>query len=398
MTAPLSVSERRPVPTRLGSVDLLRGVVMVLMALDHVRDCFTVPSYPLSPFATTPGWFFTRWVAEFCAPVFVFLAGSAAYLYGARGKTRGQTAGFLITRGLWLVILELTIVRFGWFLNLDYHWTMLQVIWVIGWSMVVLAPLVFAPAWLVGTFGVALISLHNLCDGISPNSFRSAGWLWTLLFGSPTVLEPLAGVRVLAIYPLVPWLGILAAGYGFGPLLLLPSPRRRRVLLGIGVAVAVAFVLLRAANRYGDQVPWSPGKDFLHTLMSFLNCEKYPPSLLYDLMTLGPTIVGLALLDRPVGRVGRRLVTLGQVPLFYYLLHLVFIHVAAVGLAFARYGRVGFILEMFSFEHRHVPPSYACGLLAVYAITACAVLILYPACAWFGAFKRRSKSGWFTYL
>jgi uncharacterized membrane protein len=398
MIAPLSLTERTPVHARLGSVDLLRGVVMVLMALDHVRDCFTVPSYPIDLSTTTPGWFFTRWVAEFCAPVFVFLAGSAAFLSGVRGKPRPQLASFLFTRGLWLVILELTLVRFGWFLNLNYQWTMLQVIWVIGVSMIVLAPMVFLPTWAVGICGIMLISLHNLSDGVDPDGFGAAGWVWTLLHGSPTVLEPFQNVRVLAIYPLVPWLGILAAGYGFGPLLLLERPRRCRIFLGLGAALTVAFGILRATNRYGDPVPWSAGHGAVYTLMSFLNCEKYPPSLLYVLMTLGPAIIALALFDGSVGPVAQRFVALGRVPLFYYVLHLVLIHLAAVGFALLRYGRAGFLLEMFSFENKDVPHDYAYGLFGVYVITACIVIALYPACIWFGTVKQRSKSGWLAYL
>jgi uncharacterized membrane protein len=384
--------------SRLDSVDLVRGVVMAVMALDHVRSCFTIPVFPIDPANTTAAQFFTHWIAEFCAPVFAFLAGAAAFLLGARGKPRPQLARFLVTRGLWLVLLELTVVRFGWFLNLDYRFSMLQIIWVIGWSLVVLAGLVFLPGWWPGALGLVLIGLHDVAGGVAPESFGRASWLWTLLSGGPTLLQPTAGVRVLAIYPLLPWLGMVLAGYGFGRVFALDRPQRRRVCLWSGAAVTAAFVLMRALNRYGDPAPWSPGRTALVTAMSFLNCEKYPPSLLYTLMTLGPALLALGLLDRPPGALGRAFIALGRVPLFYYVLHLPLIHLAALGYAFFRYRRLDFARDLLVFESQHVPADYPLSLPAVYLIAAAVVVALLPACLWYGQLKRRSNNRWLSYL
>jgi len=388
----------RPGKSRLEAVDLLRGVVMVVMALDHVRDCFTIPVYPIDPATTTAALFLTRWAAELCAPVFAFLAGASAFLLAAQGKPRPQLAAFLATRGLWLVVLELTLVRFGWFLNVDYRFSMLQIIWAIGWSFVVLAGLIFLPGWLPGAVGVALIALHNLADGVAPERLGSAGWLWTLLLSGPTMLEPSSGVRVLAIYPLLPWLGMVLAGYGFGRVLHLDVDRRQRLSLRLGVAVIIAFVLLRALNRYGDPTPWSSGKTAVATVVSFLNCEKYPPSLLYTLMTLGPALMALGLFERTHGTIGRWFITFGRVPLFYYVLHLPLIHVTAVGYAFLRYRRVDFAFELLSFEPKNVPADYPLPLPAVYLITLAVVFALHPACAWFATIKQRSNNPWLSYF
>jgi uncharacterized membrane protein len=296
------------------------------------------------------------------------------------------------------VVLELTVVRFGWFLNIDYRFSMLQIIWVIGWSLVVLAGMVWLPGWAPGAVGVALIAVHNLADSVTAERFGAAGWLWTLLYSGPSMLEPSSSVRVLAIYPLIPWLGMVLAGYGFGRVLLLDVDRRRRVALQLGLAVTVTFVLLRALNRYGDPTPWSWGKTGVATVMSFLNCEKYPPSLLYTLMTLGPALVGLALFDRTPGIIARSFITLGRVPLFYYMLHLPLIHLAALGYAFLRYRRLDFAFELLSFEPKNVPADYPLSLPWVYLITLAVVLALYPACAWFARLKVRSNSAWLSYL
>jgi uncharacterized membrane protein len=387
-----------PRRSRLENVDLLRGVVMAIMALDHVRDCFTIPAYPIDPANITAPLFFTRWAAEFCAPVFAFLAGAGAFLLAASGKPRRPLASFLATRGLWLVVLELTVVRFGWFLNVDYHFSMLQIIWVIGWSLVVLAGVLFLPGWWPGALGVALIALHNLADGVAPERFGRASWLWSLLSSGPTMLEPMRGARVLAIYPLLPWLGMMLAGFGFGRVLVLEPYRRRRLSAKLGLAVTAAFVLLRALDRYGDPTPWSGGKTAVATAISFLNCEKYPPSLLYTLMTLGPAMMALALFDRPPGAVGRRFIILGRVPLFYYVLHLPLIHLAALGYALLRYHRLDFARELLVFEPKNVPADYPVSLPTVYLITVTVVVALFPACAWFARTKRRSTNPWLSYL
>jgi len=382
--------------TRLDSVDLLRGLVMVVMALDHVRDFlhYATPLFdPTDLSRTTPALFLTRWVTHFCAPVFVFLAGTGAYLSGARGKTRGELSRFLLTRGLWLVLLELTVVRFAWTFDPAYRVTPGQVIWAIGWSMVVLAALVRLPAWAAAAFGVALIALHNLLDSVTSASLGPLGWLWAILHtGEP--LEPFAGRQFIPVYPLIPWVGVMAAGYGFGRVLLLEGARRRRVLLGLGAGLTLAFVALRASNLYGDPRPWAAQGGFLFTLFSFVNTQKYPPSLLFLLMTLGPAMLALRLFDRGAGWAARPLVTFGRVPLFYYVLHLFLIQLLAVVFAFVRYGPG--VRE--AFAGGRLPQDYGYGLPLVYAVWLGVVALLYLPCRWFAGVKRRRREAWLSYL
>src|SRR5262245_53775242 len=386
-----------PEPTRprVEAVDLLRGVVMVVMALDHARDFLSDARFnPLDLTRTDAALFLTRWVTHFCAPVFVFLAGTGAFLYGSRGKTKRQLAWFLLTRGLWLLALEFTLVQFGWSFNFDYHLWVGQVIWAIGWSMVALAALVFLPAWVIAAAGVVLVAGHNLLDAVPPDRLGPFGWVATVLWsGGPVPLAP--DVYLLVVYPVLPWLGVLWAGYGCGAIWLLPRPQRRRVWAALGLGLTLLFVVLRAVNGYGDPHPWTAQPTGLFTLLSFLNCEKYPPSLLFLLMTLGPALLVLAWWDRPPGPLGRVFVTFGRVPLFYYLLHVPLIHLAAIGLAYARYGEAGFLF-------RHVmlaplPEGYGYGLPVVYLVWLGVVVSLYPACRWFAGVKGR-RNGWLSYL
>jgi uncharacterized membrane protein len=376
-------------------VDLLRGLVMVVMALDHTRSYFTHDTFdPTDLDRTTPALFLTRWVTHFCAPVFVFLAGAGAYLHGSRMKSRAALAGFLLTRGLWLMVLELTVVRLVWFGNLSYDLSVLQVIWAIGASMVVLAGLVFLPTSAVAVVGIALIAFHNLLDGVRPDEFGSLGPLWMVL-RSTGFMELWPGVRVVAAYPLLPWLGVLASGYAFGALLRLPPRDRRIQLAGLGLALTLLFVGMRAFNRYGDPRPWSFRAGELTTVLSFVNCNKYPPSLSFLLMTLGPAIAALALLDRPAGSVGRFFIVFGRVPLFYYVLHFALIHALAVAASLVWYGQTAWLF-------RDLPPQppegYGYGLPVVYLVWMFVVAVLYGPCRWFAAVKERRRDWWLSYL
>ena len=397
-----NLGESLGVRARLDSVDLLRGLVMVVMALDHVRDYFHSGSFlfdPLDLRQTTPALFFTRWITHFCAPIFVFLAGTGAFLSTARGKTRGELARFLLTRGLWLILLEVTLIRFGWFFNFDYNFTLLQVIWALGCSMIALAGLIYLPPWVVGAFGVTLIATHNLFDAVRAESLGSFAWLWSILH-QPNFLQPRAGVGVFAAYPLVPWVGVMAAGYAFGKLLLLEPDRRRRLLWRLGVGLTLLFVVLRVTNLYGDPRPWGVQGSALYTLLSFVNCAKYPPSLLFLLMTLGPAIILLALFDRGAGgKLARPFVVFGRVPMFYYVLHIFLIHALAGAFAFARYGdAVWDFLTPPTDGGTQRPQGYGYGLPAVYLVWLAVVLLLYPACRWFAGVKRRNRSQWLSYL
>jgi uncharacterized membrane protein len=384
---------------RIDALDLLRGVVMVLMALDHVRDFFSADRINATDLTkTTTALFLTRWVTHFCAPVFVFLAGTGAFLSMAHGKTRPQLAWFLLTRGMWLVVLEFTLVNVGWTFNLEYLFLIAQVIWAIGFSMVALAGLVFLPTWAITALGLLIIAGNNAFDGVDPNTLGVPGWLWTVLM-RPGFIK-LTPDRVLLVgYPILPWLGILLAGFGFGTLWLLPQPERRWRLVGLGSQLVVLFIVLRTINGYGDPVPWSPQATPEFTVLSFLNCTKYPPSLMFVLMTLGPSILALAWWDRPCGPVGNFFVTFGRVPLFYYLLHAPLIHLVAIAIAYLRYDQVDF---MFSFAFiggpGEIPSDYGYGLPVVYAMWVGVVALLYPACSWYASVKSKSRSAWLSYL
>lgn len=390
---PLSSSSTAPGASsaRLDSVDLLRGVVMVLMALDHVRDYFTDARFDVTDFSrTTAPLFLTRWVTHFCAPVFFFTAGIAAALSAARGKPRGVLARFLLTRGLWLVFLELTVIRFAWAFNLDYRITGLAVIWALGWSMVALAGLIYLPRPVLAFVGLGMILGHNLLDGVglqtqAPTLVGASwqDWLWSTLHVE----------RPPVIYPLIPWIGVMASGYSFGPLLR-DAAWRKRWLAWLGVGLIAAFIVLRATNLYGEPQPWVAQQSTLFTALAFLDATKYPPSLLYLLMTLGPALVALALFERASGPVARFFITFGRVPMFYYILHIYLIHGLVVLSAVLMGLEPGPFLTMFFL----FPDSFGFSLPVVYLVWAAVVLMLYPLCRWFAALKARRKDAWLSYL
>jgi uncharacterized membrane protein len=385
---------------RVEAVDVLRGAIMVLMVLDHTRDYFGNASIdPADLSRVSPALFLTRWVTHFCAPGFAFLAGTGAYLAGSRGRSRGDLAAFLATRGLWLIFLELTVVRLGLFFDPVNAPVILTVLWSIGASFVVLAGLVFLPSRLVGALGVLIMATHGLFDAVAPGSGSPAG----LQAAGALLLRPVffplpGGVNVLVGYPLLPWLGVVAAGYGFGELIQLEPVRRRRIMGITGIAMTGAFVILRAWGGYGDPRPWTTQETPLLTALSFLNCTKQPPSLLFVLMTLGPTIAAMVLIDRVGirGPVGHALVTLGRVPLFYYLSQWYVIHGLAVLLGILRGMPVAW---MFSAGALGPPPEgWALDLPGIYAAWAVVLTVLYVPCRWFAGVKARHPGGWLSYL
>jgi uncharacterized membrane protein len=367
---------------------------MVLMALDHVRGYFTTLPDPTDLDHTTAAFFLTRWISHLCAPTFVFLAGTGAYLATRHGKTRAELAWFLLTRGLWLVLLELTLVKFAWTFTLDHNYNA-GVLWAIGWSMVVLAGLVFLPTWAVTAFGLLLIAGHNLLDPVRAADLGPFSDLWEILHRKEMHREPLVffggAVKFGTQYPLIPWIGVMAAGYGFGALLVRPTAVRRQWLLALGTALCLGFVLLRAGNVYGDPDPWSDQGDRLFTVLSFLNCHKYPPSLLYLLMTLGPALLLLAWFEKAPHLPGRPLLVFGRVPMFFYLIHIPLIHALARGTALVRYGPA-------IFEAEQLPADAGYSLPVVYGIWLGIVLALYPVCRWFAGVKRRRRAAWLSYL
>jgi uncharacterized membrane protein len=374
-----------PARSRLAAVDLLRGLVMVIMTLDHVRDFFTNARFePTDLTHTTTALFLTRWITHYCAPVFVFLAGASAYLAGTRRRSTGELSRFLVTRGLWLVVLELTVVRVAWFFDFDFSRFALQVIWAIGMSMVALAGLVFLPIAAITAFGVGMIATHNLLDGIPAERFGSLAWLWYLLHES----------HLPVIYPLIPWIGVMAAGYGFGALLVRDETQRRRLLWTLGLGATLGFVGLRALNRYGDPSPWSPQASATFTVLSFLDTTKYPPSLLFLLMTLGPAITLLPLLERARGPVARFFIVFGRVPLFYYVLHLYLIHALAVVVALLAQGDARALFTIFA----AFPADFGFGLPVVYLVWVVVVAALYLPSRWFAGVKQRRRDVWLSYL
>jgi uncharacterized membrane protein len=375
--------------TRIASIDVLRGLVMALMALDHVRDYFAVARCnPLDLSCTDPALFFTRWITHYCAPVFVLLAGVGAGIAGG-GMSRSALRRFLVTRGLWLVLLEVTVVQFVWTFNVRYEsGLVLQVIWALGASMVALAVVVGLPRHAIGLAGLAMVCGHDLLDGIAPGRFGAWAPLWNVLHvQGPTPFG-------LVLYPLVPWVGVMMLGWWLADLFARPAAERRRDLLTIGGAAVYGFVGLRLANLYGDPTPWSSQATPTLTVLSFLNVAKYPPSLCYLLVTLGPALIVLALLDRARGRVADALATLGRVPLFFYVLHLAAAHLAAGLVALA----MGFGTAALGTIFLHFPKGWGFGLPGVYVAWVVVLAITYPACAWFAGVKRRRTDWWLVYL
>jgi uncharacterized membrane protein len=375
--------------SRLASIDMLRGLIIVIMALDHVRDFFTdVRFNPLDPTQTTAALYATRWVTNFCAPVFVLLAGVSAYLVGRRCTTP-QLSWFLFTRGLWLAFLELAVITVEWTFNFRFELGLImQVVWAIGMSMVVLSALVYLPVRVVGVIGVAICLFHNLLDGVPMPEAPVLKTVWAILHVESML--PIGYVH----YPLIPWVGVMAAGYALGSVFEMAPDRRRRLLVTLGASAVALFLVLRLINVYGDPLPWTAQSDHLRTLMSFMNVKKYPPSLDYLLATLGPMLVLLAWLENVRGGLANVLQVFGRVPLFFYVLHLALAHFAAGMLALA----MGYGTTVLTNLPRFFPPEWGVSLPMVYVAWILVVLTLYPACRWFGEVKRRRRDWWLSYL
>ncbi len=383
-------------PPRLDSVDLLRGLVMVIMALDHTHHFFTAARFsPVNLDETTVGHFFTRWLTHVCAPAFVFLAGTGAFLSRSRGRTKRDLAWFLLTRGVWLIVLELTVMRMGWQFSFDYSYAVGQTLWAIGWSMVVLAGLVFLPISVTAAFGLVMVAVHNAFDGLRAKMFGDLAWLWKILHHGGRV-QISDNYTLSAMYPLIPWIGVMALGYAFGVILLKDARERRKMLLWLGGGATAAFVLLRWLNVYGDPKPWQTYDAAMFTIMSFLNCDKYPPSLLFLLMTMGPAIASLAFFEKARGRVAELFITFGRVPLFFYVVHIFLLHALAVLAAYATIGGPGTLVG--SAKPLELPQGYGFSLPVVYLVWIGVVAMLYPVCRWYAEVKRRSRNPLLSYL
>jgi uncharacterized membrane protein len=392
-------------PGRIASVDIIRGVVMVLMAIDHVRVYSGVPAGGASAAI-----FFTRWITHFCAPAFIFLAGTSAFLYGRKHQ---DLSHFLLTRGLWLILLELTVIRLSWTFNFDFRQYMLAgVIWVIGWCMIIMAGLVKLPIRAIAAIGLVIIFGHNLLDGVLFSTAEGLGndarsnLLKLLYIGpiGPAVQVTPNGPNLVVLYSLVPWIGVMATGYAFGTILTQPPAKRDRLCLTIGLGAIGLFLLLRGFNVYGDYNAWSaptPGGDEpqFPAVLSFLNTSKYPASLLFLLMTLGPTIALIPLLEKARGPVARWMTVFGKVPFFFYVLHIPLIHLIALIVSKIRMGTVvPWIFANHPMGSGRPPDGYRWSLGLLYLVWLVVVVLLYFACRWYADLKERKKSPWMAYL
>ena len=388
---------------RIESIDLLRGIVIVIMALDHVRDYFHADYFyydPTDMTKTNTAVFFTRWISHFCAPVFVFLAGTSALLVGER-KTKNDLAVFLLKRGLWLLLLETVVINFAWSFNPAYPMFRLQVIGTMGICMMILSALIYLPSKAILVIGLLILFGHNLLDSIevTGNSFKDL--LWGVLHQRKRF--SIGGKFIGTGYPIISWLGIMALGYCFGALYKkgMEETIRKKYLLIIGIIAIGLFLFVRATNFYGDMAPWATQKSFILTICSFLNVTKYPPSLLYTLMTLGPALIVLALLEKPLNWLGKIIIPIGRVSLFFYILHLFLIHGLAV-VAVVLSGRPW--TDMTSITNINSKDSpwlqgYGFSLAGVYAVWIVVVLLLYPLCKWYDRYKTSHKEKWWlSYL
>lgn len=378
---------------RFASIDTLRGLVMIVMALDHTRDFFAGGGFNPRD-VTDTALFLTRWVTHFCAPTFIFLAGISAYLYGFQRKNTGEVSRFLLTRGLWLVLIEFTVVRVGWSFDLHFNYFVAQVIFAIGVSMVALALFVHLPRAAIGFIGLAMIAGHNAFDGIKAEQLGAAAPLWHFLH-QPGLFAITPGVKFIVLYPLIPWIGVMAAGYALGPVFTQERSARVQQLFMLGAAVTLGFFILRATNLYGDPAPWAIQDSLLATVLSFINCEKYPPSLLYLSMTLGPVLMLVAALERVRGPIADWIATFGRVPFFYYVVHIFLLHGLAIAFAWATIGDIGWL---FGSMAGRKPAAYGLSLAGIYAVWLAVVVALYPLCRWFAGLKRRRAEWWWSYL
>ena len=371
---------------RVGSLDLVRGVVMILMAIDHVRVYSGVPAG-----GPTPGVFFTRWVTHFCAPAFVFLAGTGAFLLGRKLESTKSLAKYLATRGLLLVALELTVLHVAWTFTFDFTHLLAGVIWMLGWCMVLMALLVQLPPSVVGVTGLILIFGQNLITPLAAVMPQSTQWFWQFLYLGGEVKIGATSISIL--YVIVPWIGVMAAGYGFGAITTLAPAERRRWYLRIWLGATALFLIVGGALVATRQAPNGAPPAFIR----LLNQQKYPASQLFLLMTLGPTIALIPLAERARGRIANVVTTFGRVPMFYYLLHIPLIHATSLVVWYLRDGRVG--AERFNAApYVSMPPVERWSLGLLYLTFAVVVALLYPLCRWYARRKSERPSPWMRYI
>ncbi|GAB2476375.1 hypothetical protein GCM10011375_21700 [Hymenobacter qilianensis] len=383
----------RATTERVQAVDIVRGLVMVIMALDHVRDFWSPTIFrPEDLGQTSVLLFFTRWITHFCAPTFVFLSGTSIYLYQQKRPNKRQVSWFLLTRGLWLVALELLVISLMLFWG--YSMILLQVIWVIGWAMVLLAGLIWLPRWLLALLAFIIIAGHNALPNIQPVTADNV--FLALLHNGPFLFDPASLPPFLVAYSIGPWLGVMLAGYLIGPWFKLPLPQRTRVLRLAGIALLAVFVALRATNWYGDPLPWSTqARGLAYSVLSFVNVTKYPSSLLFLCLTLGVALLLLSGVETATNRLSQWLRTFGQVPFFYYILHLFLISFGALVWTTVAFGKP---INLSFTPPAQWPTDYHPSLLRAYVVWAVVVLLLYLPCRWYQGFKQRHSYWWLSYV
>ncbi len=386
---------------RVESIDLLRGVVMIIMALDHVRDYFHRDAFLYDPTdltRTNIPLFFTRFITHYCAAVFVFLAGISAYLYGLK-KSKKELSIFLFTRGIWLVLVELFIVSLFRTFNPYYTYVHLQVIWAIGICMIVLSGIIYMPKLIILLTGIALAGAHNLLDTVHERGNTLGAFLWSLLHEEKHFT--FSNFNVYVHYPVLPWLGVMVLGYCAGSLYApdYNPDERKEVLQATGIGAIILFIILRANNWYGDAAIWSIQKNAAFSFLSFLNVTKYPPSLLYILITLGPALLFLSITEKPLNALTQKIAIFGRVPMFYYLAHILLIHILAVVAALIK-GYPAMIILSKSVDATSQLKGFGFDLPTVYLVWLGLVLFLFPFCRWFDQYKRKHqhKQWWLSYL
>lgn len=382
--------------SRIENIDLLRGIVLILMLLDHTRTFFNSMGDPLSLTDPNPEIFFTRWITHFCAPIFIFLAGISAYLYAHRANHGvKKTSYFLLTRGLWFILMEWTVIFFAWtFFNIDYFLNF-GIFAAIGFSMIFLSIIIFLPLWMIGLISILLIAGHNLLDPISSSSFESGYWLWMILHEKGKF--DIAGILdAVVLYPVIPWMGVIALGYFIGQIFSLPEKPRRAYLWGTGLVFVLLFMIIRYINVYGDPNTWSIQENILLTIMSFLNTNKYPASFLFILMTIGPALIFLGLLPEKWtnNKFNQFIMVYGKVPFFFYVSHLILTLACAFSMVYFTYGAKaleGYIFyNSFNYGYDHIVITYLLSFIFLFA--------LYYPCLWYGQYKDTHKKWYLSYL